>query len=255
MHVGDEHLAGVVQRAQEGGLLAVAAVDADPSEPHPARPRRAHDLQRQLRLRAQLPHGHRDPGPVAALRVFDPALWQIEPHVDRRVPLAVGQHREHRDLAVIDLAQAAAPLPGNTHRVLPLLGEAALVDDQGAGRLATEQTIRVTADLLHHRLVPPGRVADEVLELLLAALLDHRRHRREGCFLRLREPLQVALRHRRVVPRPGAEEATVTADEAAERHCDILDQRCRQPSAAHTVTRRSDGISSPPSNSALVETQ
>ena len=65
----------------------------------------------------------------------------------------------------------------------------------------------VTADLLHHRLVPPGRVADEVLELLLAALLDHRRHRREGRFLRLREPLQVALGHRRVVPRPRAEES------------------------------------------------
>ena len=138
MHVGDEHLAGVVQRAQEGGLLAVAAVDADPGEPHPALPRRAHDLQRQLRLRAQLARRHRDPGPVASRWVFDPAPRQIEPHVDRRVPLAVGQHREHRDLAVIDLAQAAAPLPGNANRVLSLLDEAALVDDQGAGRLATE---------------------------------------------------------------------------------------------------------------------
>jgi len=146
------------------------------------------------------------------------------------VALAVGQHREHRDLAVVDLAQAAAPLPGNTHRVLPLLGEAALVDDQRAGRLATEQTIGVAADLLHHRLVPPRRVADEVLELLLAALLNHRRHRREGRFLRLRKPLQVALRHRRVVPRPSAEEPTVTANEAAERHRDALDQRCRQRS-------------------------
>ncbi len=246
MHVGDEHLAGVVQRAQEGGLLAVAAVDADPGEPHPAGPRRAHDLQRQLRLRAQLARRHRDPAPVAALRIFDPAPRQVEPHVDRRVPLAIGQHREHRDLAIVDLAKAAAPLPGNTHRVLPLFDEAALVDDQGTGRLATEQTIGVTADLLHHRLMPPRRVADEVLELLLAALLDHRRHRREGRFLRLREPLQVALRHRRVVPRPRAEEPTVTADEAAERHRDTLDQRCRQPSAAHTVTRRIDGISSPP---------
>src|SRR4029450_8980324 len=112
----------------------------------------------------------------------------------------------------------------------PLLGEAALIDDQRAGRLATEQTIGVAADLLHHRLVPPRRVADEVLELLLAALLNHRRHRREGRFLRLRKPLQVALRHRRVVPRPSAEEPTVTADEAAERHRDALDQRCRRRS-------------------------
>ena len=61
--------AGVVQHAQQGGFLAVAAIDADPAELHPALPRRAHDLQRQLRLRAQLPHGHRDPGPVASRRV------------------------------------------------------------------------------------------------------------------------------------------------------------------------------------------
>ena len=136
-----------------------------------------------------------------------------------------GQHREHRDLAVVDLAQAAAPLPGNTHRVLPLLGEAALIDDQRAGRLATEQTIGVAADLLHHRLVPPRRVADEVLELLLAAILNHGGHRSEGRIVRLRQAMQVAPCHRGVVVRASAKEQAVAVDEARECIRDALDQR------------------------------
>src|SRR3954469_19053120 len=46
MNLGDEGLAHLVQRAQEGGLLAVAAVHPDPAEPHPPRPRRTHHLKR-----------------------------------------------------------------------------------------------------------------------------------------------------------------------------------------------------------------
>src|SRR5271154_3107809 len=66
--------------------------------------------------------------------VLDPAVRQIEPHVDRRVPLAVRQHREHRDLTIVDLAQPPRPLPGHADRMIPLFGEAALVDDQRARR-------------------------------------------------------------------------------------------------------------------------
>jgi hypothetical protein len=124
-----------------------------------------------------------DPGPLATRRILDPAVRQIEPHVDRRVPLAVRQHAEHRDLTIVDLAQSPSPLPSDAHRAVALFGEAALVDDQRARRLAAQQGVRVPPYLRQHRLVVPRRVADEMLKLLRAATLNHGGHRleRESC--------------------------------------------------------------------------
>jgi hypothetical protein len=177
--------------------------------------------------------------------VVDPALRQVEPHVDRRVPRAVGQHGKHRHLTVIDLTQPAAPLSGHANRAISLLDEATLVDDQRAARLAAEQAVGITADLRDDRLVPPRRMADEVLKLLLAAVLNHGGHRSERGRLRRREAMQVALGHRRVVVPAGAEERAVAVDEAHKRICDAIDQRSAQRSSAHTLTRRIDALTSP----------
>jgi prophage antirepressor-like protein len=54
---------------------------------------------------------------------------------------------------LFDLAQPPRPLPRYTHCTIALLGEAALVDDQATRWLATQQRIRVLADLRQHRLV------------------------------------------------------------------------------------------------------
>ena len=245
MNIGNEGLAHLVQGAQEGGLLAVAAVHPDPAEPHPSRPRRPHYLERESSLRAHRARLWRDLGPVAAGRVVDPALRQVEPHVDRHVPRPVGQHREHRHLAVVDLAQTPAPLPGHANRAIALLDETALVDEQRAVRLAAEQAVGIAADLFDDRLVPPRRVADEVLELLLAAILNHGGHRGERGRLRLRKAMQIALCHRRVVVPAAAEEPAVALDEAGKRIGDAIDQRSAQGSSAHTVTRRIDALTSP----------
>jgi hypothetical protein len=161
------------------------------------------------------------------------------------VPRAVGQHGKHRHLTVVDLAQASTPLPGNANRAIALLDEAALVDDQRAVRLAAQQAVGITADLRDDRLVPPRRIADEVLKLLLAAILNHGGHRGERGRLRLREAMQVALGHRRVVVPAAAEERAVAVDEARERIGDAIDQRSGQRSSAHTVTRRIDALTSP----------
>src|SRR3954465_15015090 len=245
MNIGNEDLTHVVERAQEGRLLAVAAVHSDPAEPHPPRPRRTHQLKCKISLRAHPARLWRDLGAVAAGRVIDPALRQVEPHVDRRVPRPIAQHREHRPLAVVHLAQPPAPLPGHTNRAIALLDEAALVDDQRAVRLAAQQVIAITSNLLNDRLVPPRRVADEGLERLLAAVLNHGGHRRERGRLRLREAMQVALGHRRVVVPAAAEEPAVAVDEACERIRDAIDQRSGQRASAHTVTRRTDALISP----------
>jgi hypothetical protein len=187
-------------------------------------------------LRYLLPRRLGDPRQLATRRIFDPAVRQIEPHVDRRVPLAVRQHREHRDLAIVDLAQPPRPLPGHADRTIPLLGEAALVDDQGARRLAAQKTIRVRSDLRHHRLVVPRRVADEMLKLLGAAILNHGGHRLERAVFRLRQSAQIPARHDRVVARAGAEKTAIAVEEPRERRSHFLHQRFGQPSSAHTVT-------------------
>ena len=245
MNIGNKGLARVVQGAQEGGLLAVAAVHPDPAEPYPPRPRRPHHLQRKIRLGPHRARLYRDLGPVAAGRVLDPALRPVEPHVDRRVPHAIGQHREHRHLTIVHLAQAPAPLPGNPNRAITLLDEAALVDNQRAVRLATQQTVGIAADLVDDRLVPPRRVADEMLELLLTAVLNHGGRRGERRLVCLCQAMQVALCHRRVVVPAAAEEPAVALDEARERIGDAVDQRSGQWSSAHAVTRRIDALISP----------
>ena len=84
-----------------------------------------------------------------------------------------------------------------------------------------------------------------MLELLLAAVLNHGGHCGERGRLRLRKPMQVALGHRRVVVPAGAEERAVAVDEARERIGDAIDQRSGQQSSAHTVTRRIDALTSP----------
>jgi len=178
----------------------------------------------------------RDAGLLAARRIVRPDLRQIKPHVDRRVPPIVRQNSEHRDLAIVDLAQPPRPLPGHADRAVPLLGEAALVDDQRARRLAAQKSVRVPADLRHHRFVVPRRLADEMLKLLRAATLNHGGHRFERTILRLRQPAQITARHRCVVSRAGAEEMAMPLDESRERRRDLLDQGCGQPSSEHTVT-------------------
>jgi hypothetical protein len=84
-----------------------------------------------------------------------------------------------------------------------------------------------------------------VLELLCATLVNHGGHSSERGLCSLREAMQVALCHRRAVPCPGAKERAVAVNETREGVGDAIDQRCGQPSPAHTVTRRTDGVISP----------
>src|SRR6202453_3716625 len=135
MHVGDENLVRILEPPQTARLLAITAVDADPREPDRPGARPAHDVEGMFALPHLLARGLGDPRPLTTRRVFDPALRQIEPHVDRRVALAVRQHPEHRDLTIVDLAQPPRRLPGHPDRAIALLGKAALVEDESAGRL------------------------------------------------------------------------------------------------------------------------
>ena len=72
---------------------------------------------------------------------------------------------EDADLAVVDLAEPAAPLPRHADRLGPLLGERRGVEDEHGVGLA-----EVLADLTcqggEQRLVVPGHLPDELLQAL-----------------------------------------------------------------------------------------
>ena len=214
--------------------------------------RDADAVESQFALRLMFARRLRNPGLLAAGRIVGPDLRQIKPHVDGRVPPIVRQNAEYRDLAIVDLAQPPRPLPGDADRAVPLLGEAAFVDDQRAGRLAAQKSVRIPADLRHYGFVVPWRFADEMLKLLRTAAFNYGGHRFERTILRLRQPPQVTARHGRVVSRARAEKMTMSVVEGSERRRDLLDQRSGQPSSEHTVTRRIAKPTSPPLRESIV---
>ena len=107
-------------------------------------------------------------GDVALLAsglVVGPILGQVEPAVQRGVAGLGGVGQEDADLAVVDLAQPAAPLAIDAAGLGPLLGEAAGVDDHdavGVGQFLAD----VLPQFGHHGLVVPLAGADEELDRL-----------------------------------------------------------------------------------------
>ena len=102
---------------------------------------------------------------LAAGLVVGPVLGQVEPPVQGGVTGRSGVGQEDADLAVVDLAQPAAPLAGDAAGLGPLLGEGAGVDDHdavGLGQLLAD----VAPQLGHHGLVVPLAGADEELDRL-----------------------------------------------------------------------------------------
>ena len=101
----------------------------------------------------------------AAAGVGRPVLGQVQPAVQRRVAAGGGVGEEDAELAVVLLAQPAAPLPGHPARLAPRLGEAAGVEDQDRLRVG-QHLADVAAEFGHDGLVVPPAGADEVLDRL-----------------------------------------------------------------------------------------
>ena len=102
---------------------------------------------------------------LAAGRVAGPILGQVEPAVQRGVAGRRGVGEEDADLAVVHLAEPAAPLAGHAARLGPLLGEGAGVDDHdavGLGQLLAD----VLPQLAHDGLVVPLARTHEELDRL-----------------------------------------------------------------------------------------
>lgn len=160
----------------------------------------AHHLQRELRLALQLPGRLRHTNRCATGCIVRPTLGQIQPRVDQRRVRPSAQRREHADLAVVDLAQTSVPLPCDPNRTLPLLGDAAFIDQQGRLRRATQQRI-LQGDLIQDSAFVPAGVGEEVLQHLIVALghdLGHALHVLTPC---LHPAAQILLRLREYVAR------------------------------------------------------
>ena len=113
-------------------------------------------------------------GTPAAFRrrlVLGPFLGEIQTCIDEGVFLPGDVSHEDADLAVVDLAEPAAPLAGHADRLGPLLGERRGVEDDHGVGLA-----EVLADLAgqggEQRLVVPGDRPDEVLQALPLVVME-----------------------------------------------------------------------------------
>src|SRR5512144_275595 len=105
----------------------------------------------------------RDMGRLAAFGVGRPVLGQVQPPIDQGTAAGGGIGQEDSDLAVLDLAQPAAPLAGHATGGGPLLDEAAAVQDRdrlGVGQLVAD----VRAQLVDDAGVVPGAGADTGLD-------------------------------------------------------------------------------------------
>lgn len=132
----------------------------------------------------------RDPAGVPP-RIFIPLGGHEQSPVDRTGGLRGGGGDRDADLAVADLAQGAAVLAGDADRFVAELGEAGVVDHPGIG---TDLDVHPQRQVPAHRLGPPRRLVDELLQALLVAVLQAVRHRLDRLALAVEhQPPQVDL--------------------------------------------------------------
>src|ERR1017187_4835858 len=126
-------------------------------------------LQGNLRLGLKL-HSFGNPGLPAAFGVLTPHLRQVQPPGDRQTRVPRANRQTHGHLAVVLFAYLTAVLPGNSYRVLPLLGKASVIHDPSHHRpVRLHGRQHLTPHLSQHLLVVPRRICHQVVERLVLA--------------------------------------------------------------------------------------
>ncbi len=135
----------------------------------------------------------RYPALLPPLLVLGPRLWQKQPLVHQSVPDARGVCQVDAHLAVVDLAEPAAPLSLDAHRRITFLRVGRWVKHQHPVRFAQGKT-DLPSQFHQQGLVIPRTLADKLLQSLplLVAQVSDRFHVL---------PLQARHQARQVVPR------------------------------------------------------
>ena len=131
VNIGNKLFALVIKGLEQVRILAIASVKTDPGPSHPQCSYMVNDIEHQLRFGLE-DDVFRDTCCLAALAIIGPLLGQIQATGDDRCRYALHQRRIHAGLAVIDLAETAAPLASNADRLLPFFGIGAFVENKGA---------------------------------------------------------------------------------------------------------------------------
>ena len=86
-------------------------------------------------------------------RVVRPFLGKIQTHVDERVLVSRHRSQEHGDLTVVGLPQPTTPLPRDTDRLAPRLGEPRRIEHENPVRL-TQLATDLPRELITQHAVP-----------------------------------------------------------------------------------------------------
>jgi len=127
--ITDEFFPVVGQLAEKSRVIAIKAVKTDPFETDPIPSCLKDHLQRLLMLGFEDGLINWDLRLLAAFLILDPLLGKKQPEVNRDGEVSPSECGNNRHLAIVDFAELAAPLPGDTNRFLPLLRDSGFVDD------------------------------------------------------------------------------------------------------------------------------
>ena len=96
---------------------------------------------------------------------MDPLLGKIQSDINRNGESVLGQHTEHSDLTVVDLAKTSKPLPGYAHRHGSLLGKTAFINQQPGVDGIADKPIGFTGQMINHTARIPLAVRQKLLKV------------------------------------------------------------------------------------------
>jgi len=104
------------------------------------------------------------------------------------------QNGKNASLAIVDFVKLATPLPGDTDRLVSLLGGAGFVDKQTAIVFTTNEAIGITGDLINNPLVIPWRVGQKMLKDLIIRTWNSFSYTLHVFFIRLNQAFEILFR-------------------------------------------------------------
>jgi hypothetical protein len=198
MHIGHEDFTILVQLAQKGGIFAIKTIETDPGKINPSLSGRTHHLQGQIMFSKEGHSMGRDSGKPAPFLIVNPNLRQIQPVINGSRMLATAQNSEYPHLAIVHLAEATAPLPGDPDRLFPFLRDAGLIDQQASVPFL-QDVVCPLGHMANHAIRVPRGVGQEMVQRLFVGVRHRLGHSLHVFPFSLRQPFEVLERTVRAI--------------------------------------------------------